>query len=97
MSEQNLGRRVKWQDHEGGWHTGRVVTSPARLGYPKMEMTMRHIIRGHDATINAGDETLIRESCDGRLSWVNKLKLQDWTMRHEFEDADGNMLAGSSY
>lgn len=84
MAADNLGRHVKWQDKEGGWHTGRVVTQPTGNPYPPFEFPQE--VRFGAASINDhGGTTLVRESCDGKLTWVNTIDLQPWQMRVEWE------------
>ena len=61
---QNLGRTVKWQDDDSGWHIGRVVLGPYRA-----EMQ----------TIASGKwVTLVKESNCGTLSWAESDRLSNW-------------------
>lgn len=69
-------RLVKWQDDaDGGWHTGNVVTEPD--GLPVTAKTPWF----------EGEIVLVRESCDLRLTWVPKARLEQWQMRDEWEAA----------
>jgi hypothetical protein len=76
MSSDNLGRAVKWQDDDGGWRTGREVTLPNSHAPVTFQGTY----------VDYEDYRLIRESCDGKLTWVLYAALQDWPDHNEWED-----------
>jgi len=91
MSQDNLGRAVKWQDrcpldemNDGAWHTGRVVE------YPQIKGPTPHLSGEVAFEFGYASNTkcyiLVRESCDDKLSWVDKRLLSDWQMRSEWED-----------
>ena len=87
MAQDNLGRAVKWQEgiaEEAGWHTGRVVE------YPQIKGPTPHVSGEVAFEFGYASNTkcyiLVKESCDGKLSWVDKRLLQDWRMRSEWED-----------
>jgi hypothetical protein len=68
----NLGDYVKWQDDEQGWHTGRIVTTPGVFEPVKL-------CNGN----TLGQEAyLIKESCNGVLTWVHRYRLQRLSMSH---------------
>jgi hypothetical protein len=74
LSSDNLGRMVKWQDADGGWRTGRMVTLPRPYNNSPVAWSC--------------DFFLVRESCDGRLTWVQRELLQDWPLRSEWEQPE---------
>lgn len=77
--ENNLGKYVKWQDSkDGGWRTGRIVI----LSDGK-ELEIGRYKPGGGGFLCY--ELLVQESCDYKLTWVNKTLLQDWVMRSEWE------------
>ena len=65
---------VKWQDDAGGWHTGEKVISPDGFSVSWADASHR-------------THFLVRESCDGRLTWVDFARLERWATRSEWEDA----------
>jgi len=94
----NLGRYVKWQDDQEGWHTGREVCYPSGepvfylLEHKKPEI---RYIKPPTTLPNKfvppmgpwmEQFRLIKESCNGCLSWVEVHGLKDWQMRSEWED-----------
>ena len=77
----NLGRSVKWIDaDDGGWRTGQVVL----LSDGERELEIGKYKPGGGGFLNY--ETLVKESCDGCLTWVAKNLLQPWQPRSEWED-----------
>lgn len=72
MSSNNLGRQVKWQDEEGGWHTGRVVLGLA--GNPLESLCESYLLK--DSENNW--KTLVKEDHCGTLTWVWSIKLEPW-------------------
>ncbi len=70
----NLGRLVKWQDADRGWHTGREVTLPD--GEP-----LRISVVLEDYVLSL--EHLVQESCTYQLSWVPILALTAWETREQ--------------
>jgi hypothetical protein len=64
---------VKWQDESGGWHTG----------------VKQHTPDGFSVSWGGPDHAtwfLVRESCDGRLTWVKAVDLERWEVRSEWEE-----------
>jgi hypothetical protein len=62
----------KWQDESGGWHTGTKILTPD----------------GFSVSWGGPDHAtwfLVRESCDGRLTWVRAVDLERWEVRSEWE------------
>jgi hypothetical protein len=62
----------KWQDADGGWHTGTKILTPD--GFSVSWGGPDH-----------GTWFLVRESCDGRLTWVRAVDLERWAPRGEWE------------
>jgi len=79
----NLGRHVQWQDKDGGWHTGQVVTMPTVSPYPPFTVCPE-VECGRQA-FNSITRVLVRESCNRVLTWVPANLLQNWPMRDEWE------------
>lgn len=64
---------VKWQDEQQGWHTGHLVLNPAGC----------HVSYSEGVGFDIKVFKLVRESCDGRLSWVHERKLSKADMHSE--------------
>lgn len=71
----DLGRPVKWQDADGGWHTGQTVKDAT--GYTACTPT--------DHGPSSPRLLLVRESCNGNLVWVHEQALETWASRNEWE------------
>ena len=84
MADSNLGRSVKWQDEQKGWHTGRVVLSPSIIG--KACTVTDVCIPACYLYPDTEKFTLVQESCTKQLSWVDPSKLENWQDRSEWED-----------
>ena len=80
VMSSNLGRKVKWQDNKGGWHTGREVTTPLGVGvtYLELRLVKRYIMPPYDDSSIPHGLTLIKEDHCGTLTWVESNKLQSW-------------------
>lgn len=86
--DNNLGRLVKWLGDDGGWHTGREVLHP-----DNSRVVSSEIVDPHPKPRTW--KVLVRESCDGKLTWVDLSKLQPWQPRSEWEDDPANMMASA--
>jgi hypothetical protein len=95
----NLGRLVKWQDANGGWHTGRVVLDPT--GFPCTKETG---LGTYNLPLVC--RVLIQESCDKKLTWIQSVYIQDWPTRDTWEVyeekgygecTEGSLLASKDY
>lgn len=75
----NLGRQVKWQDNKGGWHTGRIVTTPLGIGVTYLEprLVKHYIMPPYDSSIPSGFNLIKEDNC-GTLTWVESNKLSPW-------------------
>jgi hypothetical protein len=72
----NLGQPVLWEDDENGWHTGRIVTTPGVFEPVKL----------HNSNTLGVDAYLVKESCNGVLTWVHRGRLKKWLVRSEWEE-----------
>lgn len=80
MNDQNLGRRIKWQDEEEGWHTGRYVLNPHGQTLEEAKP-----IPGSHCSIKL---VLVKESCDGELTWAPSAAIKPWPTQDEWTDEE---------
>ncbi len=66
---------VKWQDEAGGWHTGKVMLTHDLTPVSDMDHEGQFL-------------TLVKESCDGRMTWVSNKIMIEWKPRSEWEYAE---------
>jgi hypothetical protein len=67
---------VKWQDDDGGWHTGRIVIVQGARIFSASQATNQPA---------GGVQVLVKESCCGTLTWVDTRRLEHWPRRSEWD------------